>query len=272
MAFVPSIDTGVLNFTAFAAICSLKRQCFKRACFSLLPADRATFRNTLFRNCRLSAFSSTCFHAKACWKVSHVQGLNDLNSPVRSVSGLDARNSPESIQIRKNSGQQTPVSICGPRLGLSNPGASFTTPVHILPIPNSGYTTRVKATPVTSSSYATSSSTPLFEGFSPLKLNRSSQASFINNSFEGFSPPRAHRSTQASGGVPDQHFSSQFPDPPNEPLFPFKSRASNWIEGLVKMGYHRDIAELAIKRDKPSTRRQFESGWKQAEAFFKRHN
>ena len=38
------------------------------------------------------------------------------------------------------------------------------------------------------------------------------------------------------------------------------------------MGYHRDIAELAIKRDKPSTRRQFESGWKQAEAFFKKHN
>ena len=38
------------------------------------------------------------------------------------------------------------------------------------------------------------------------------------------------------------------------------------------MGYHRDIAELSTKKDKPSTRRQFESGWKQAEAFFARHN
>ena len=38
------------------------------------------------------------------------------------------------------------------------------------------------------------------------------------------------------------------------------------------MGIDRDIAELSIKRDKPSTLRQFESGWRQAEAFFKRHN
>ena len=73
---------------------------------------------------------------------------------------------------------------------------------------------------------------------------------------------RARRSTQVSGVMPDQHFSCQFPDPPNEPLFPFKSRVPTWIDGMVKMGYHRDIAELSTKKDKPSTRRQFESGWK----------
>ena len=160
----------------------------------------------------------------------------------------------------------------GRELVFSTPGATNSPLVHILPRPNSGSFSRVETTPVTSSSYATSSPNPLFEGFSPLKVNRSSQASFPNNSFEGFSPPRAHRSTRASGGVPDLHFSSQFPDPPNEPLFPFKSRVTTWIDGLVKMGYHRDIAELSTKKDKPSTRRQFESGWKQAEAFFKRHN
>ena len=38
------------------------------------------------------------------------------------------------------------------------------------------------------------------------------------------------------------------------------------------MGFHRDIAELFTKRDKPSTVRQFQSGWKQAEEYFKANN
>ena len=38
------------------------------------------------------------------------------------------------------------------------------------------------------------------------------------------------------------------------------------------MGIDRDIAELSIKRDKPSTLRQFESGWREAEAYFRCHN
>ena len=64
----------------------------------------------------------------------------------------------------------------------------------------------------------------------------------------------------------------QFPEPSNEAVFPFDSRKNTWVKGLVEMGLDRDIAELSTKRDKPSTIRQFESGWRQAEAYFKRHN
>ena len=38
------------------------------------------------------------------------------------------------------------------------------------------------------------------------------------------------------------------------------------------MGYHRDIAVLYTKKDKPSTLRQFESGWRQAEEYFRVNN
>ena len=55
-------------------------------------------------------------------------------------------------------------------------------------------------------------------------------------------------------------------------MSPFKSRVDTWIYELVNMGYHRDIAEFSTKKDKPSTHRQFQSGWKQAEAYFARHN
>ena len=103
-------------------------------------------------------------------------------------------------------------------------------------------------------------------------MTRASQVSFIDDSFEGFPPVTVNKSSQTSGGVSDHHVASQFPEPHNKALFPFNSRISNWVEGLVKMGLHRDVAELSTKRDKPSTLRQFESGWKQAEAYFKRHN
>ena len=65
--------------------------------------------------------------------------------------------------------------------------------------------------------------------------------------------------------VPDQDFSSQFPDPSLVPMFPFQSYVNTWAEGLVAKGFDRDVAFLATKSNKPSTRRQFQSGWKQAE-------
>ena len=36
-------------------------------------------------------FPSTCYQAKACWRVSQFQGIHDPNSPARSVSGVDLR-------------------------------------------------------------------------------------------------------------------------------------------------------------------------------------
>ena len=38
------------------------------------------------------------------------------------------------------------------------------------------------------------------------------------------------------------------------------------------MGYHRDIAELYTMKDKPSTIKQFQSGWRQAEEYFRVNN
>ena len=38
------------------------------------------------------------------------------------------------------------------------------------------------------------------------------------------------------------------------------------------MRFHRDIAELATKKDTPSPRKQFQCGWKQAEDYFARHH
>ena len=64
-------------------------------------------------------------------------------------------------------------------------------------------------------------------------------------------------------GVPNQDFSGQFPEPSLVPLFPFQSRVDTWTEGLVARGFDRDVAVLATKSNKPSTRRQFQSGWKQ---------
>ena len=64
----------------------------------------------------------------------------------------------------------------------------------------------------------------------------------------GFSPQRLNRSSQASGGVSDKLFSSQFPDPPPEPMSPFMSRVDTWIYELVNMGYHRDFAEILLRK------------------------
>ena len=80
-----------------------------------------------------------------------------------------------------------------------------------------------------------------------LRVNCASQVSFSNNSFEGFSPLRADCSTQVSVDIPDQNVSCQFPEPPKEPLFPFKSKVNTWIDGMIDMDYHRDIAELSTK-------------------------
>ena len=112
----------------------------------------------------------------------------------------------------------------------------------------------------------------LLWGFPPQKVELLFSSFFPHLLLEGISPPRVLRFTQASGGVSDHHFSNQFPDPPPEPMPPFKSRVDTWIYGLVSMGYHSDIAEFSTKKDKPSTHRQFQSGWKQAEAYIARHS
>ena len=87
-----------------------------------------------------------------------------------------------------------------------------------------------------------------------------------------FSPPRTHVSSQTSFAVPDQDFSGQFPEPSPVSKFPFQSRVNTWAEGLVAKGFDRDVAFLATKSNKPSTHRQFQSGWKQAESYFAKNH
>ena len=67
--------------------------------------------------------------------------------------------------------------------------------------------------------------------------------------------------------VSGQDFSCQFPGPSSEPLFPFLSRVETWTRGLTSMGFHRDVALLATQSHKPSTTRQYQSGWKQFEGY-----
>ena len=90
--------------------------------------------------------------------------------------------------------------------------------------------------------------------------------------FEGIFPQNFLGSTQTSLGVPDRDFSGQFPEPSLVPLFPFQSRVNTWTEGLIARGLDRDVALLATKSNKPSTQRQFQSGWKQVERYFARNH
>ena len=57
-----------------------------------------------------------------------------------------------------------------------------------------------------------------------------------------------------NGGVPPVSLAT----PPNShspsaSLYPFSTRIATVVDGLVKMGIHRDIAELYTMKDKPST-------------------
>ena len=206
-------------------------------------------------------FPSTCPPTKAARKVPILQGFNDPNCPTKSGSTLDNGDPPQSFQIRKSPRRGSSFSVCRPRSGLSTQGVSTSPPVHLLSRANLGSGSRVTTV------------TP------PRKVSRCSQVSFPENFFGGFSPRRAHRSTQASGRVSDQHFAGQFPEqsfleglpiynggvppvslatPPNShspsaSLYPFSTRIATVVDGLVKMGIHRDIAELYTIKDKPST-------------------
>ena len=73
-------------------------------------------------------------------------------------------------------------------------------------------------------------------------------------------------------GVPDQEFSGQVPRTLFGPLVSLQSRVDTWVEGLRARGLDRDVALLATKSNKPRTKRQFQSGWKQLERYFARNH
>ena len=86
----------------------------------------------------------------------------------------------------------------------------------------------------------------------------------------GLNPQSPLGSPHVPLGVPVQDFSGQFPEPNLDPLFPFQSRVDTWVEGLRSRELDRDVALLATQSNKPSTLRQFQSGWKQLERYFSR--
>ena len=79
----------------------------------------------------------------------------------------------------------------------------------------------------------------------------------------GISPQSPVGSLLAPSGVPDQNSLGQSPEPQGAPVFPFQPRIDTWVEGLMACGLERDVALLATQSNKPSSQRQFQSGWKQ---------
>ena len=211
---------------------------------------------------------------------SFVSGSNDPNCSSNSNSTLVNGDSPKSIKLRKSPGRGSPFSVCGPRAGLPTQGVSKTPPIHILPRSNLD----------SGSSVST---------ISPRKVNCGTQVGFPVDSSVGLFPQKAHCSTQVSSGFLNQFSAGQSPVqsfldglpiynggvtpvrlasplnspvPPRAPLDPFSSRIDTMLDGLVRMGFHTDIAELYTRMDKPSTIRQYQSGWRKAEKFFRDNN
>ena len=70
----------------------------------------------------------------------------------------------------------------------------------------------------------------------------------------GVPGPSGESSAPRVGG--QVHRASRFPSP-------FPPRYDTWMGGLRAEGLDRDVADLITQSNKPSTRRQFESGWSQ---------
>ena len=146
------------------------------------------------------AFPPSNDHGSTGREVRRIRGHNDPNSPTGHVSYLGARNSQESSQIRDDSSQQTTISICWQKFGLSIPRGSNSLSGNILP--SSKVVAPAVATPVSSSDFA-------------------SLVSFTEDSSEGLPPVAVSKASQTSGVVSAQHVASQFPEPHNEALFRF---------------------------------------------------